>query len=75
MDLNTNRKLKDGTEVKLGDKLKGESTHEFVVLKDESTDIFCVEAINNKMFVFGLDHFLNSWDDLKITGSILNRTK
>ena len=73
MDLSTNRKLKNGREVNLGDKLKGKQTAEVVVLKDDEPGKFCVQVISNKLFVFDLDKFLNEWDDLEYTGSVLER--
>lgn len=71
MNFNTGRYLKDGTEIRLGDKLKGSQTHEVVVLRDN--DKIGVQVIKFPDHWFDLDHFLEAWSDLKRIGSIIEK--
>jgi hypothetical protein len=74
MNYLTGRKLSDGTEIQLGDKLKGSQSSEVVVLLDLKTNNHIVEVIENTNYWFPLDNFLNSWGSSVIkTGSILER--
>lgn len=69
----TGRTLKDGTEILLGDKLKGSQTAEVVVLFDNEKNEVGVQVIEHPEFWFTLDRFLFAWSDLIKTGSILER--
>jgi hypothetical protein len=73
LDLDTGRKTRKGEIIRLGDKLKGERTHEVVVLLHHLSEELVVEAVEEhlKVITFPLDDYLSSWYDLEITGSIL----
>jgi hypothetical protein len=71
MDLKTGQLLRNGKEIMLGDKLKGGSTHEVVVLYDKENGKYIVQIISIPEYKFNLDEFLFEWSDLEVTGSIL----
>jgi len=74
MKCNTGKMLSDGTEIMLGDKLKGSQTHEVVVKWDEEKQDYGVEIIDKPEFWFTLDEFFDAWDtSLYKTGNILKR--
>lgn len=71
MEPKTGQILRNGKEVTLGDKLKGSSTHEVVVLYDKENEKYIVQIISIPEYKFNLDEFLSEWSDLDIIGSIL----
>lgn len=72
MELNTGVFIRNsGIEVKLGDKLKGGSTKEVVVLYDPECFTYVVQVIENPEFIFNLDEFVSEWSHLDVTGSII----
>ena len=77
LNLGTGKFLRNGLEICIGDKLKGRSTHEVVVVYDEDLSKFIVGIVEERLkdFWFDLDEFLNSWNDLEVTGSIVKRKK
>jgi hypothetical protein len=75
MNFKTGRKLPDGTEIMLGDKLKGDSTYEVVVLWDKTCKEYGIEIIDIPEFWFELDEFLSMWGNLYKIGSIIERNK
>jgi len=76
MNYSTGKMLSDGTEIMLGDKLKGSQTHEVVVKWDEEKQEFGVETVGKSEFWFTLDEFFSAWDtSLCRTGNILERPK
>jgi len=75
MNYSTGKLLSDGSEIMLGDKLKGSQTQEVVVKWDEEKQDFGVEIIGMS-FWFTLKEFFNAWDtSLCRTGNILERPK
>ena len=76
MNYNTGKFLSDGSEIMLGDKLKGSQTNEVVVKWDEEKQDYGVEIIGKPEFWFTLDEFFNTWDtSLRRTGNILERQR
>lgn len=69
----TGKFLPDGTEIILGDKLKGDNTHEMLVLWDEDNQNYGVEVLGRTEFWWELDYFLGKWHDLKRTGNVNKR--
>jgi hypothetical protein len=56
MEYNTKRKLDDGTDIFLGDKLKSPETHEVLVLLDKENNQYIVQTIDKPNVYFSLDN-------------------
>jgi len=76
VNYHTGKTLSDGSEIMVGDKLKGSQSDEAVVLWDEFNQEYGVEILNKTKFWFTLDWFMASWGSTVIrTGNILERSK
>lgn len=75
MNLKTKYKTKKGEQISLGDILSSPNTHDVVVKKMYETNEVIVEVLKNPEVYFPIERFLNAWDDLKITGNILDRSR
>jgi hypothetical protein len=75
LNLDTGRKTRKGETIRIGDTLKGGSTHEVVVVFEHDSEELVVEAVEDRLKImsFKLDKFISSWSDLEVTGSILKR--
>jgi len=76
MNYNTGKFLSDGTEIMVGDVLKGNQSEESVVKWDETNQEYGLEILNNSKYWFTLDWFVSSYGNSIIkTGNILERLK
>lgn len=74
MNYNTGKFLPDGTEIMLGDKLKGSQSAEVTVKWDDKNQEYGVKIIGSNEFWFTLDDFIYEWGrSIVRTGNILER--